>query len=395
MLAASLPQAMGNVMLWRDEVTVRLLFVLLAMLPGLALAHGTQPAAWQSLRSDGDGPQAIRLSEGVGLRVAPTTWRFVCSARWHGPVSPEMARTVDGVTWVLGQDGVRGLAYTGEAAYWLFRDLPATQAKALAVTDNAAVLLASDATGATLYALPQTTLLWYDPHPWQSMSADADTVWLVAARDNGFDLAHLDAQWHGDVRRIIAPTGEPRVHVSAGKVYVTLHTETEERTGQVVQGVWQELAADPPTLWGPIQVGANVFAAHGGVIRQLQGGQEIVTDASRYFTCIGEDSGGAYACARQDLRRLIPDGTAGEVLFDVAWLTPPSVTGLETPDQTACWTEWSNFAQDAGLHVGTPYVDARGDTDVVSTQCSASHRGQMAAIGLLFLAAGLLRWRRS
>ena len=382
-------------MLQRDEVSMRWLFVLLAMLPGLAHAHGTQPAAWQSLRSDSDGPQAIRLSEGVGLRVAPQTWRFVCSARWHGPVSPAMARTLDGVTWVLGQDGVRGLAYTGEAAHWLFRDIPPTQLQGIAVTDNAAVLLASDGTGATLYALPQTTLLWFDPQPWQSISADADTLWLAAARDNGFDLVHLDAQWHGSPLRVLAPPGEPRVHVSGGNVYVTLHTATAERTGQVAQGVWQELAADPPTLWGPIQVGVNVFAAHGGAIRQLQGGQEIVTDDSRYFTCLGEDNGGAYACARQDLRRLMADGTAKEVLFDVAWLTPPSLTGLEASDQTACWTEWSNFAQDAGLHLGTPHVDGRGDTDVVATQCTASHRGQVAALGLLVLAVALLGWRRA
>ena len=375
-----------------------LLLLLLWSAPGYA--HGTQPAVWQLLSADDQGAAAVRLSEGLGLRRADGSWRFVCSTRWHGPTSPQIARMKDGTFWLSAGDGEHQLNALGQDLRTVHVGASSDLVHAFAATPAQAVVLAADETSATLYTLGTNSphAFWHATQPWSGLVSDGSTFWLAAARPDGFDLAHVQSDGQEIVQHVMAPQGSPRVHVSAGQVFVTVYDGALDHVGRVDAGVWQEIATSPPSVLGPEQVNGHVFAAQGGILREFTTTGQPTTDDNRYFTCVDALGGLPYVCARQDLRKLANDGTAREVIFDIAELTPPSQDGLDAAQRDLCWTEWQNFSKDAGLPLGTFQSDLEGaqtSDSAPKAACAATRSGpgEGLAFGLALACACLFARR--
>ncbi len=353
-------------MLRSREVAVRAgWLILLLFLPRLALAHSTQPAVWQSLAADAQGSVTVLLSEGLGLRRADGTWRFTCSARWRGPSSPMAVQDAAGAIWGVGHEVVWRVDSQGQAPHADPSGLDVTAVRGIATSGPQTVVLTMADAGADVWTLATppapAQVLWHDPGPWTSLVADADGFWLAGARPTALALAHLPLA--GSVTTLELPLDPtlanftPRLRISAGRRFAILSDGSNEFVGRIDGGAWQPLGEDPATILGPLQIAGAVYIAHGGAILRVDADAQPITDASRYFTCLGEDSAGPYACARTDLRTVGSDGVSGAIRFDIAWLTPPSLAGLAPEDTPTCWTEWQNFSRDAGLPEGVPAVD--------------------------------------
>ena len=393
-------------MLYGDEVRVRALMGLILLVSNVALAHGTQPAVWQSLSVDAAGSTVVLLSEGVGLRLPDGTWRFVCSARWHGPPSPMAASDGLGATWVVGHEVVWRLDPQSHAPALDASGLDAHAVRGIAASAATVGVLTVGNTGSDVWIVgrdgatpPQ--LLWHRDDAWPALAGDANGFWLAAMRADGLRLAQVAQDGVAQNTSVALPAAltplTPRLHVSSGHLYAIVSDGVSEHVGRIDGGVWQELAEDPATVLGPTEIAGALLIAYGGAIRRLASGAQIVTDDNRYFTCMNEDAFGPYACARTELRTVRADGTSGVLRFDIAWLTPPSLVGLASEDTATCWTEWQNFSRDAGLPEGAPADsgDAAQGPDV-GHGCQAA-RGTRSLAGLipLFAAFAWIRRKRT
>ena len=361
---------------------------LLALLAGSAWAHGSAPAITQRLGAD-----AVRLSNGLGVRQADGTWQYVCPTRWQGGADARVVHAPGQPFWVLDVGGV----WRGTADGRDFTPVPLAGAVALTLrAGHPHALVQTPAGGAELWQLdtdpPQR--LWADAGAWTTLAGDATHVWLAGGRGAELAVAQVDATGHAEVRAlpVSGDTSGPRIVAVAGRVFVALETDVVVALGEIDPTGWHLLGQATPAVRGPIVVDGQVLFAQGGALRTLSAGVAQVTDSTRYFTDVGVDPDTAWTAARQDIRAVDGAGKSGAVLLDLAALTPPTLVGLDGAAADACWTAWTHLAVDGGLVVGERPPSATPPATPPAVGCNATSHG--SSVFWLAAAVGFLVVRR-
>jgi hypothetical protein len=370
----------------------------LALLPPpTARAHGEPPEALSVVATDADGPNLVRLNEGLALRTGDA-WRYLCPALWSEDAVVPALSIPDGPAVIGAGSGL--LLVSPDGAVTRHPDAAAT-GRVLALAASAGGLFALRQTGDLYQVLrvdaDRVDVVFGGIEPWDDLAASDDSLQLVRLEGNqlrelrlslsGETLAELDA---------VAPAATVAVlaRLAGGVPYALVLTSSlAGEIGRIEGDGWRSFVSGR-VLAGPVQTASGSwFVAAEGQLARFDGERSAPLGDTSSVTCLRTHVGLDYACSDRGLRALARAGLAAS-LFALEELRPPALERVPEAQRDACTLQWQRYeidlraaglrpsAQDAGMAEGVP--DASGESDAAQPRADAgdraSHRGGGCAI---------------
>ncbi|HKP57674.1 MAG TPA: hypothetical protein VJV78_13175 [Polyangiales bacterium] len=329
--------------------------LLLVLAPGTrAFAHGVPPEAYAVLSQDAQGPRAVALSAGVGLRRGPQSYQFVCPMAWGDQFASPLAPLADG-TIVVG--ATAGLMLLGDDGSLRPHPDPAAIGRTSDVVRSKAGVFAlrPTAMGTELLAVDAQSMrvLWKDAKSLYSLAALDDRLVVVRAMGTmleqvtiGLDGTELERQ----MATLDAGVDYVFARANAGAAYVLLvYRSGTVALGSLRMNTFTKLAEGELSIAGPLSVGNVTLLALDGQLTQLVEGHTSPLADDHRVICLAERDGLTYACDGNGIARL--NGQAlTDPLFRFSWLTAPDLARVPEGDERfVCNQQWQDLRFDIGL----------------------------------------------
>ncbi|HEX6244467.1 MAG TPA: hypothetical protein VFZ61_26295 [Polyangiales bacterium] len=322
-----------------------------------AFAHVDPPAAYAILSHDAQGPRAVHLNYGVGLRRGPKRYQFVCPSAWGDQYGSAVAALADGTIVVGAGTGLRLLSEDGTV-----RPHPdpvaAGNTVELVHTQRGVFSVRSTSAGSEVLAVDaeRARVLWKDAKSGYSMAALEDKLVLLRGYDITLEqviLSTLDGQ---ELERQVAVVNMPVdyafARAAAGNAYALVMFRTVTALGSLRMNAFTRLAEGLLSVAGPLSQGERMLLAPDGKLSQLASGALSPLAEQANVLCLAEHDGLAYACHPEGIARL-GDQALGEPLFELSWMVAPDLTRVpEGAARDLCNWQWQDFRIDmmmAGL----------------------------------------------
>lgn len=323
--------------------------VSLLVVPVAVLAHGPAPSAVSIVDDDASGPKMIRLTGGYARRVDASQYQFLCPAAWGDDVvSP--AATIPGGSVVIA--GGRGLILVDEKGGVAPHPDPMAVKPA---TDFAQlggklyVLRTSGADSEVLEVTPaQVRLVFTDPGNWTSIAATSTAIGLQRLTDTHLEQVRITAD--GSVLgRDSAPAPMDPILVIARatpqELYAVVATAAGRELGQIAGDEWKQIELATSSIAGPVEVpSGEAFIAVDTELAKLPE-TRVILDGMPPVSCLGRLGDTAYACTRDGLSSMSPQGV-GQPIFQLSSMSPPDVQAVTLEMQSLCESQWEHFRFD-------------------------------------------------
>jgi hypothetical protein len=371
--------------------------LILALLTGVAWAHGPAPAALAPLHAEGGEARAVLTSIGIATRWGDE-FRYLGPSLWSANGEIPAAAALDDGTLVVAASG--GLFRAGPDGCSLEALTPAGWDRQLvfgatASGARAVVLTRGLDGGSTAWTVgvvgPAAATTWDDLAADSALLDARGGLWVAAARPaptlvtpTGRVAIDAPAPDFLDLRLVDGPAAY--VAASRGATTELWRVGAEGR-------VDVQATADGP-LHGPVPSAGGLLLLVDGELRRGDG-EAWTAIGPRPWTCLAARGDAVVACADRDLVRL------DDALHATPWFALASIAGVDpacpadASAREACQRDWIHFGAEAGL-LRAPDAGPPPDAGVADAGTTASAGGCAGSPGpLLPLLMGLLGRRRN
>ncbi|HEX6240549.1 MAG TPA: hypothetical protein VFZ61_06630 [Polyangiales bacterium] len=315
-----------------------------------ARAHGEPPTAHAVVREDAEGPLLVKLGIGFAAREEPGRFRYLCPALWAGEYTAPAAALPDGTVVIGADSGLMLLAPDGTLtrhpdplAEGFSTELVVSHGGvfALRFKQGKSEVLAVDAVKARV--------VWSDSRVWYSLAPLAHG--LVLLRSQNALLDQLTLSFEGallDSQQASSPRSVDYVFARglAEEAYALLLSQSSPELGRIQGNTFTRVALAASSIAGPIITPQGALLAVDGQLQRLDGASLSPLADPTYVGCLERHEHGSYACTREGVSRLGPEGV-GEQLFSLAWLVPPDFSQLSDEKARArCDYQWQDLRFD-------------------------------------------------
>lgn len=308
------------------------------------------------------GPVVVRLTAGLALRQAASTYRFVCPAAWGDSDALPGYGLPNGPAVLLSSKGLLLMRDDGSVAQHPDAGAQGTPIDIVALAGKLYVLRVRG-TGSEIIEVDQDRVhsVWSDATLWTTLAAGDD--FLAVARLSDDDrLEQLRLSPSGmqlDSARAAAPSGAVAVSARAlGKdLFLNVAWSGGRQLGALSASGFNVVQRASAAIAGPVQApdGTRYIALDSALSRMAADGALTPVPTTTPIDCLGRYADALYACTREGIQSLGESGL-GELSFDLAQLAPPDLSGLAAEPASACDLQWQHFRFDL-LSLGITPLD--------------------------------------
>jgi hypothetical protein len=372
--------------------------VLLLLLQPRVWAHGPPAAVTGVASADARGPVHVTLTEGLALRDAAGSWRYVCPASWGStPIDPPACGLSPEEVWLPGADALYVADLEGNVEP--VGEAPAiTTLLALSRDDDAIVALTvGTGTSRTVWDVAAGGVpLWSgdDPFtgiaPWdggiQLVGPVDGTLWSVALDADGTEVSRESLGTADSSNPALVPTPSALYLVERSTGLEALTRMPDRRAIGTVAG----------EVLGPIEVGDSTWVALDGRLYAIDGDAVVLGPDDGVVSCLAAIDGEAWACVEGLLLPLDETGAFGAPIVGPATVGAPELGLVDPADVDLCFSQWRVWATDAGVDPG-PAPDPVPDDDLEDDPLDVAGSGcgcQTPGAGGVWLGAFVAWWPR-